>query len=272
MTRSRRDRPAKQDFDSALICAVKRYKNPYDSLSIDDFFKVIGYAMLFKSSGRTVNEIQLPDITVSLFRHTVPRELFRELQACGADLRKRHEGIYTVARLLPFPVQIVVTRELQGDAFSVFRVLAPDAKEADVRTFIGLARTSEDPGSRRNADAVFQVSASANRRLYDRLRRSTDMCDALMEIFQEEIAVKVEEGRQEGREEGRQEGREEGRQEGREEGRQEGREEGLEEGVILGAIETMRDDGRSDEDILARLMKKYGLSRKDAEGYLFAKV
>ena len=43
------------------------------------------------------------------------------------------------------------------------------------------------------------------------------------------------------------------------------REEGKEEGKILGTIETMRDDGKDDQTIIARLIKKYGLSEKEAE-------
>ena len=51
----------------------------------------------------------------------------------------------------------------------------------------------------------------------------------------------------------------------REEGREEGRKEGNKEGKILG---TMRDDGKDDQAIIARLIKKYGLTEKEAEGYV----
>ena len=37
---------------------------------------------------------------------------------------------------------------------------------------------------------------------------------------------------------------------------------------IQGAVETMRDDGKSDQEIIARLMSKYGLTREEAEGYV----
>ena len=54
----------------------------------------------------------------------------------------------------------------------------------------------------------------------------------------------------------------------REEGLEEGLEKGREEGKILGAIEIMREDGRNNADIIARLMCKYGLSQIEAERYL----
>ncbi len=46
------------------------------------------------------------------------------------------------------------------------------------------------------------------------------------------------------------------------------RKEGRDEGRIIGTVETMRDDGKSDEQIVERLMLKYGLKREDAEKYV----
>ena len=62
--------------------------------------------------------------------------------------------------------------------------------------------------------------------------------------------------------------RAEGKEEGRNEGRKEGRVKGREEGKILGAIETMRDDGKDEQAIVSRLISKYGLSAKQAKRYL----
>ena len=47
---------------------------------------------------------------------------------------------------------------------------------------------------------------------------------------------------------------------------------GISTGKILGAVETMRDDGKSDKDIIVRLMSKYGLSEKEAEEYVLTPV
>ena len=43
-------------------------------------------------------------------------------------------------------------------------------------------------------------------------------------------------------------------------------------GKILGFVEALRDDGKSDRDIVARLMAKYGLTQAQAEGYVLAPV
>ena len=39
----------------------------------------------------------------------------------------------------------------------------------------------------------------------------------------------------------------------------------LKEGIILGAIDTMRDYGVSEEKIMQRIMKKYQISEEDAK-------
>lgn len=64
---------------------IIEYKSPDDGLTIDDFFKTIGYACLYKALGKTVNQIPEEQITVSLFRDTYPQELFRVLKESLAE-------------------------------------------------------------------------------------------------------------------------------------------------------------------------------------------
>ena len=37
---------------------------------------------------------------------------------------------------------------------------------------------------------------------------------------------------------------------------------------IQGYVESQRDDGKSDQEIIARIMSKFGLEKKEAEGYV----
>lgn len=53
---------------------VIEYKSPEDGLTIDDYFKTIGYACLYKGLGETVNQIPAEQLTVSLVRDTYPAE------------------------------------------------------------------------------------------------------------------------------------------------------------------------------------------------------
>ena len=81
-----------------------------------------------------------------------------------------------------------------------------------------------------------------------------------------------EKGKLEGIAEGVIKGREEGIAEGVIKGRQEGREEGIAEGVAKGIekiIEIYREElNFEDEIIVQKLMKKYDLTREEAEKYL----
>ncbi len=58
---------------------IVEYKNPDDDLNIDVLWKAIGYAGIYKASGRTVNEIPEDEITITIVRTRKPRELLKNL-------------------------------------------------------------------------------------------------------------------------------------------------------------------------------------------------
>lgn len=54
-----------------------------------------------------------------------------------------------------------------------------------------LSKPAHAPGDRQNIDAVLQVSVSANRQLFDKVRKDEDMCQALRELMKDEIAEEI---------------------------------------------------------------------------------
>ena len=64
------------------------YKSPDDGLSVDDYFKAMSYACLYKSLSRQVNEIRGNEISISLFRDVRPVKLFKELMDLGAQIEE----------------------------------------------------------------------------------------------------------------------------------------------------------------------------------------
>ena len=97
--------------------------------------------------------------------------------------------------------QIVVTGELDGK-HRALRVLSKNAMEEDVRGFIEEASRLTEPGDRSNADAVMQISVSANRVLYEKIRRCNPvMCEALRELMKDEIEREIEEREQKAKKE-----------------------------------------------------------------------
>ena len=69
-----------------------------------------------------------------------------------------------------------MTSELD-DADSVgLRLLTDNPKEEDLLAFAEISRYLTDKDDRENADAVLQVSVSANRAVYDDMKRSIRRC------------------------------------------------------------------------------------------------
>ena len=170
---------------------IIEYKSPEDGLTIDDFYKTIGYACLYKGYGDYVNQISLDELTVSLFRERYPRKMFLTLKEHGHKIERKYPGIYYIYNNLPFPVQVIVTQQLSKENHRSLRVLSAQAQRDDVEDFLKSAEKLRTPRQRNNIDAVLQVSVSANYKLYREIRRKFTMCEALRELMKDEIEKDV---------------------------------------------------------------------------------
>ena len=167
---------------------VIEYKSPDDELSIDDYYKTVGYACLYKGLGETVNQIPAEELTLSIFREGYPRELFAALRTAGLEIEEHGHGIYYISGQVLFDTQVVVTGQLDKETHRSLRVLSRKASEEDIRTFLAETAGLKNPGDKNNVDAVLQVSVSANRELYREIRRrNSAMCEALRELMNDEI-------------------------------------------------------------------------------------
>lgn len=108
-------------------------------MTIDDFFKTLGYAFLYKGLGEKVNQIPLSELTVSLFRASVPKELLNQLSKEGYIIEKQVPGIYYVNGLL-VPTQIVVTNQLNSQNHESLKVLSKSVQTDDIQRFTDLIR------------------------------------------------------------------------------------------------------------------------------------
>lgn len=177
---------------------ILEYKGPGDELTIDSFFKVIGYASLYKAQGIAVNKIPASEVTVSFFRNAYPKALFQELKKEGYILEKMYPGIYYVRGKVPFPVQIVVTSQLERKAHCSLRVLTTQVEMQDAELFLEQIHYLESKNERSNIDSVLQVSVNANKQVYSLLRRQNEMCEALRELMKDEIEKELENKLQQG--------------------------------------------------------------------------
>ena len=178
---------------------VVEYKSPDDALSIDDYYKTVGYACLYKGLGETVDQIPADELTISIFRESYPREMFEAMKNLGMEIKEYYPGIYYISgKQILFDTQIVVTKQLDKETHRTLRVLSKHVREEDVRAFVERAAKISEPGDRNNVDAVLQVSVSANKELYEAIRRCDKvMCEALRELMKEDFEKQERETKQE---------------------------------------------------------------------------
>ena len=77
---------------------VIEYKSPEDALTIDDFYKTVGYACLYKGYGERVDAVPINELTVSIFRATRPEKMFLTLQKYGHKIEEKYPGICQTMR------------------------------------------------------------------------------------------------------------------------------------------------------------------------------
>ena len=125
------------------------------------------------------------------------------MKKMGLEIEERYPGIYYISgKQALFDTQIVVTKQLEKETHRTLRVLSKHVQEEDVRAFVEKAGKMTEPGDRNNIDAVLQVSVSANREIYEAIRRCDKiMCDALRELMKEDFEKQERETRQETKQE-----------------------------------------------------------------------
>ena len=172
---------------------VIEYKSPTDKLNIDVYIKTVGYAYLYKGLSKKVDAIPLSELTATMMRDVVPDALFERIKAEGGTVEQRYPGIYYISGVVRIPTQVIVTSKLDKAKHPSLRLLTKNATEEDVERFIAMAKELTEPGDRDHADAVLQVSITANPAVFENVkRRNPEMCEALKELMKDEIQEEVD--------------------------------------------------------------------------------
>ena len=106
---------------------IWEYKSPDDDITIDDYFKTVGYAYLYKGLGKTVNEISGDELTVSMARDVHPDKLFSVITQSGGKIEQKYQGIYHISGVVNIPTQVIVTCELDKVLYTSLRILTKRA-------------------------------------------------------------------------------------------------------------------------------------------------
>ena len=193
---------------------IIEYKSPKDSLNIDDYYKTIAYACLYKGLEDSVDNIPANEITVSLVCTSRPVKTFNRLKEDGAIIEQKFPGIYYITGDTLFPVQIVVVKELDKQNHSSLRVLTDKADREDVEMFLKNSIGANENWEKSDIDAILQASVSANKELYKAIRRDSGMCQALRELMKDEIDKEIEGAESRGEKRGERRGERRGEKRG----------------------------------------------------------
>lgn len=188
----------KKDTDRAIRKNIGRifrthniveYKCPGDYLSIDDYYKVLGYACFYKADASRVDAVKASDITVSYVCRNRPRKLEKFLtgQRC-LKLQKLENGIYHIKGEL-FPVQFICTSELSPDKNIWLKCLTDDLEQGEqVERLLREYRRHQKNSLYRS---VMNMVVRANWEIFE---EEKGMCEALIELFGEELTTAVAAG------------------------------------------------------------------------------
>ena len=168
---------------------IVEYKSPKDHLSIDDFYKVYGYACFYKSDVKRVDYIKAEDITISFVCKNYPRKMMTHLQKVRhLKVEKREEGIYYLNGDI-FPMQLILTSKLSKGSNFWLRNLTNDLKEENEAETLILEYSKHQKSKLHQS--VMDIIVRANKELFS--RRDIKMCEALMEIMKDQIQEELEE-------------------------------------------------------------------------------
>ena len=91
---------------------IIEYKSPGDGLSINDFYKVYGYACIYQSDTNKVKEIDPEDLTLTFVCSHYPRDMIQHLERIrGIRTEFQGAGIYYL-KGDPIPMQILIAPKL----------------------------------------------------------------------------------------------------------------------------------------------------------------
>ena len=176
---------------------IIEYKSPGDNLSINDFYKVYGYACIYQSDTDKVGEIDPEELTLTFVCSHYPRNMIRHLERVrGIHTEYQGNGIYYL-KGDPVPMQLLILPELSDRENFWLQSMRTDLQAGgEIRK---LMREYEKHRKSKDHAAVMDLITRAN---WEQMEVEKKMCDALKELFAEELKEAGSKGRTEGMQQG----------------------------------------------------------------------
>lgn len=176
---------------------IIEYKSPEDNLSVNDFYKVYGYTCFYQSNTEKIKEIDPTELTITFVSNHYPREMFRHLEEVRKlAIEDQGNGIYYLTGD-PIPMQFIHIPKLSKEENYWLQVLRNDLKAG--REIRSLMENYEKNRKSKDCTAVMNLVTRVN---WKQMEVEKKMCEALNELFAEELKEADLRGKAEGHKEG----------------------------------------------------------------------
>lgn len=239
---------------------IVEYKSPTDYLSIDDFYKVYGYACFYKTDTVTVNEIPFEEITITFVCRRYPQKLMTHWKNVrGYHIVKQDDGIFYITGDV-IPMQLIVTSLLSKEKNLWLSNLTDQLQ--DNSTAEKLIYEYEKHKNNELYRSVMDIIVRANK---EKFEGGKGMCEAFFEL--NFVKAKMEDCRNEGLAQGITQGIAQGIAQGITQGITQGISQGISQG-IKSLIEVCQELGLTASETAARLKDKFSITDESADAYL----
>lgn len=177
---------------------IIEYKSPKDDLNIDDFYKTYAYACIYKSDTEAVDRIQATELTISFVCYHYPRTMLNKLERdrCIA-VEVVDDGIYYLLGDA-IPIQLIVVPALSKENNYWLNNLRNDLKSGgEIRRFIELYEKNK------NSKLYQALADTIMRANWKEVKEERKMCEALKELFADDLRESELKGRNAGKIEGK---------------------------------------------------------------------
>jgi hypothetical protein len=186
---------------------IFEYKSPEDELGIDEYFKTLAYACLYKAGAGNEDSVKSSDITISLVREGMTRKLINWLKKNNCSVAEVFPGVFYVSgEKVLFPTQLIISSRLSAKEHQWLKSLTRKMDETTANCLVLSAKVLTDKDDKSNADSILQLAMAENEELFNKLKEVPEMNEALIKLMKPELDAATASARSEGRAEGKAEG------------------------------------------------------------------
>ena len=158
-------------------------------MSIDDYYKTLGYACFYKADTGNENTVEHNQITISFVCTRRPRKLLHHLLPDrNLTIREVSNGIYYLEGEI-FPIQLLLTRHLSSAENLWLRSLSDNLSVSEIKDLLIPDYLQHENNLLYHSALDIMIRANE-----DRFEETKNMCDALLELFKNEFEEERAEG------------------------------------------------------------------------------